>query len=135
MSVMFRASVEITVMRNGKILAVTNRKWGGFSAPGGKVEKGETLLDAARRELYEETGCEAIEIREIAGKVHLAVPKDGDQTQWFCTGFVADIGDQEPRQMEEGTRPFWTTREDLIENSMYGDWYCWLFRLIDKLDA
>jgi 8-oxo-dGTP diphosphatase len=53
-----------TVFRGGKVLITRRAKppclW---SLPGGAVEWGETLADAARRELREETGIEA----EIAG--------------------------------------------------------------------
>lgn len=49
----------------GKIALVTkrNKKW---SLPKGKIEKGETSLEAAQREIYEETGLTNIKyIREI----------------------------------------------------------------------
>lgn len=130
---MFRASVEITVFRNGKLLAVTNRKWGGFTCPGGKMEQGETLEEAARRELLEETGCTAKSIRVIAGMMHEPLAQDPEHVRWFCTGFVADIGDQEPCTVEEGTVPMWVSPSDLIGNSLFPSWYVWWFNLLEKL--
>lgn len=41
---------------DGKWL-LTNHKVRGLEFPGGKCEKGETLEEAARREVYEETGA------------------------------------------------------------------------------
>ena len=40
-----------------------NKKRNGWEIPGGHIEKGETWLDAAKREMYEETG--AIEIKVL----------------------------------------------------------------------
>ena len=131
---LLRGSVEITVFRNGKILSVNNRKWGGFSAPGGKLEQGETPEQGARRELLEETGCEAVSIRHIAGAMHNPMKHDPEHVKWFCMGFVADIGDQEPKANEAGTNtPYWTTIEDMKKNSLFPDWYEWWFDLLAKL--
>ena len=65
---LFRSSVEILVWNGScQLLTVTNRRWGGFSCPGGKVEPGEKLIDAARRELLEETGCRALVLHGLQG--------------------------------------------------------------------
>jgi 8-oxo-dGTP diphosphatase len=130
----FRGSVGITVFRDGKVLAVKNRKWGSFSCPGGKLEQGETPEQGARRELLEETGCEAISIRHIAGAVHNPMKHDPEHVKWFCTGFIADIGDQEPRSNEDMTgAPYWTTIEDMRTNALFPQWYEWWFDLLARL--
>lgn len=45
---------------------LTNHKVRGLEFPGGKAEAGETLEDAARREVYEETGANLGELVWIA---------------------------------------------------------------------
>ena len=130
----YRASVAILVKRGTgkdcKLLTVTNRRWGGFSCPGGKVERGESLVDAASRELKEETGCTPLKIQELISGVIFQEPKDnGDPC--VCTTFTADIGDQLPSQQEEGTEIGWCTPARLMEDSIYTDFYKYLFRYVD----
>lgn len=56
----FRLCVRCLCLRNGRLLLIrhlsqaTGREF--WALPGGLVEKGESLVDAARRELAEETG-------------------------------------------------------------------------------
>jgi len=127
-----RGSVEITIFRGSQILAVNNRNFGGFCGVGGKVEAGETFEQAARRELMEETGCEARSIQFVAGHTLDPIRGDDAMIKWYCAGFVVDIGDQEPRQNEDGTTPFWTTRENMVKNSLFPEWYAWWFRVLDR---
>lgn len=137
---LYRASVEILVWEHrefspgkNRLLTVTNRRWGGFSCPGGKVDKKEdgtyeTLIEAARRELIEETGCYPESIQEFAGGVHYDEPQDGGPP-WFCMAFTAD-GCNAPSKQEEGTEIGWHTPKQLIESSIYPDWYRFLFKLM-----
>lgn len=128
-----RGSVEVTVFRDGKILAVNSRNFDGFCGVGGKVEPGESFEQAVRRELLEETGCEALFVKFVAG--HTLDPIKGDDVtvRWYCAGFIVDIGKQEPHQNETGTKPFWTTKQEMIRNSLFPEWYTWWFGLLDAL--
>ncbi len=133
-SMILRPSVEVTVLRDGKMLAIRTTKYGGgFYGVGGKVEEGETFEQAARRELLEETGCEALEIHFVAGHTLDPLPLDPEKGLWYCAGFVADIGDQEPRKCEPHTEPFWTSVENMEHNSLFPQWYAWWIALLDNL--
>ncbi|HZV21264.1 MAG TPA: NUDIX domain-containing protein [Hyphomicrobiales bacterium] len=58
-----RAAVSVAVFRGNEVLLVRRGKKGAYqglwSLPGGAIELGETAMEAARRELKEETGLEA----------------------------------------------------------------------------
>lgn len=132
-----RSSVAVLVKKREKFLTVTNRRWGGFSIPGGKLELGETDQEAARRELFEETGCKATSLNHLITLDHRSIPKDGDTRQWRCAVFIADIGDQQPIQKEEGTLPSWRSAEELVshKDSLYPDLNRRLFQYYALLPA
>jgi ADP-ribose pyrophosphatase YjhB (NUDIX family) len=51
---------------DGRILVVRTHKWRGrFGLPGGKVERGEPLVEALRREILEETGLTIRDVRLV----------------------------------------------------------------------
>jgi len=137
---LYRGSVEIMVwatIANGglkttdrphtkKLLTVTNRRLGSFSAPGGKIDEGESPEFAAARELTKETRLVPLRLAQIGGAVHLSRPKD-DGPPWFCLAFLAEVGSQRPSQQEEGTEIGWHTPSDLRNDGLYPDFYDKIF--------
>jgi 8-oxo-dGTP diphosphatase len=55
----------VTIDPQGRVLLVRTTK-AGWELPGGRVEPGEDLLDGARREALEETGCN-VDVGRLTG--------------------------------------------------------------------
>jgi 8-oxo-dGTP diphosphatase len=60
------------IIRDGEVLMV-RRQEDVWAFPGGKVEAGETILDAAQRELFEETGV-AADLHTLVGQFDVQAP-------------------------------------------------------------
>ncbi len=63
--------VAIFARYEGKWIYCYHKKRGSYEHPGGHVEHGEAAIDAAKRELYEETGITDAEIRPVWDYVHV----------------------------------------------------------------
>ena len=53
------------VLRCGKVLLVRDKGKSRYSLPGGGIKKGEPTVSAAARELFEELGLRAVNIRRL----------------------------------------------------------------------
>jgi len=58
-----RQSAKAVMHRNGKVLLLKNER--GWDLPGGHVKKDENMLQALKREVYEETGLDIFDPVEL----------------------------------------------------------------------
>lgn len=124
MAVQPQAALSL-ILRDGRILCVWNRRYNGWGLPGGKVEEGETVEDAQRRELLEETGLET----RLAEKIYAAptVSSDsGRQVYVFAVDPVV-LPAETPYTHEEGSPIDWKTPLDLLDSSPFRDFYHRMF--------
>jgi len=79
---MLEIGVGVAVLSDGKILLTQREDFEVWCLPGGAVEEGESIADAARREVLEETGLEVRLTRLVglysrpnyaSGSVHAAI--------------------------------------------------------------
>lgn len=94
-------------------------KWNGF---GGKVEQGESLEDAARRELKEEA---CIEVGELEKAGELLFEFEGDDEQLEVHVFLTDEFSGMPCETEE-MRPEWFPIREIPYERMWLDDPHWL---------
>lgn len=112
------------VIREGRILLI--RKKRGFGAgkingPGGRLERGETALDAAIRETQEEIGVTPFSLKEI-GELHFEFV---DGYKLHVTVFTGDGCSGELIETDEAT-PFWVNIADIPYDEMWRDDEHWL---------
>ena len=124
-----RKGVGVIILNNENKVFVGKRKdnpVNKWQMPQGGVEKGESYLSAMKRELYEETSIESIDIlREIDGFFEYELPKNlvgiiwkgkfrGQKQKWFIAKF---IGDENEINLQTANPEFiewkWITPDDL----------------------
>jgi 8-oxo-dGTP diphosphatase len=111
--------VSIAVFRQGRVLVATRTKppyAGMFTLPGGLVETGETLAEAALRELNEEVGVEA---RIVAFNQHIELIERDDEDRirrhHVIASFAAEWISGEGQAGPEAGEVLWARIEDLAE--------------------
>ena len=124
-----RKGVGVIVLNNKNEIFVGKRKdnpidkW---QMPQGGVDKGESFLSAMKRELFEETNIQSIEIlKELEGFFEYYLPKNlvgiiwkgkfrGQKQKWYIVKFV---GDEKEINLKTKNQEFiewkWISPEDL----------------------
>lgn len=67
------ATRTVVFDKDGKVAIINVEKHGYYKIPGGGIEEGEDLDDAALREAKEETGCDCVIIDKI-GQIETEIP-------------------------------------------------------------
>ncbi len=112
-----RVVVSAIIQRNGKILLGRKKKDVGpypntWRLPGGGVEEGETLEDAIRREVKEETGLKVVSLEKIGFDEDNEPDKHGEMTHYIFLAFHAKtVG--VPRISEELVILKWFDKSEL----------------------
>lgn len=122
-------SCVITYIKdNDKLLLIEKKQGlgkGYYNAPGGHIESTETAIEAAIREVKEETGLDIADL-EYRGKLHFNF-KDGMREVgyvFFTSSFTGEL-----KECDEA-RPFWTDANNIPFENMWEDDKIWLERAL-----
>jgi ADP-ribose pyrophosphatase YjhB (NUDIX family) len=107
-------AVSVAVVRGQTVLLVKRARQpsqGLYAFPGGKVEADETLEDAAKRELLEETGLRATHYRPLR-EIHIDGRDDNHPVDYLLTVFGATYAGGEAVASDDAeTAAFYTLNE------------------------
>ena len=99
----------LLIAQNGDLLLIRTAKWSGrWGLPGGKIDYGETMLDAYRREMREETGlavdhADWLCIQDCIESTEFLEPR-----HFLLINYVSRLaGRPEPRKNYESTQIGW----------------------------
>jgi 8-oxo-dGTP diphosphatase len=112
------------IVKDGCVLLIRKKRGlgaGKINAPGGKLEPGETALDAAIRETQEEIGVTPLELEE-RGQLHFQFT---DGYSLHCTVFIARDFVGDPIETVEAI-PYWIALTAVPYHDMWEDDQHWL---------
>lgn len=105
---------NLLVIKDGFVLLLKKPRRGWFVAPGGKVEPGESIYEAAQREFYEETGAIAHN-PHLKGVYTMVIVNDEQHIadEWMLYTFVAHEVEGTPYEVTTEGELAWHPIESL----------------------
>ncbi|MDX8433893.1 MULTISPECIES: NUDIX hydrolase [Mesorhizobium] len=116
-------AVSVAIVRGDKVLLVKRARppsQGLYAYPGGKVEPGETLSQAAARELEEETGLLAHGYRPLRD-IHIDGSGENHAVDYLLTVFGAAYAGGEPVASDDAETAAFYTLAEMATMPLAGD--------------
>lgn len=85
---------------DGRLLFVRTRKWSGtWGIPGGKIDRGETMIAAYEREIHEETGLRARDHRFVMVQDCIDAPEFEKPRHFLLLNWISEVEDPETLEL------------------------------------
>ncbi|MFF1376778.1 NUDIX domain-containing protein [Streptomyces sp. NPDC058308] len=115
-----RYTADIVVINDDRSILLIKRGWapfeGHWALPGGHVDAGETSLQAAARELAEETGVN-VSLRDLEFSGLFDSPDRDPRGRYVSAAYAVTIGsDVVPTAGDDATEARWFPLDDLPAN-------------------
>jgi 8-oxo-dGTP diphosphatase len=117
------------VRREGAVLMIRKKRGlgaGKINGPGGRLEPGETALEAAVRETDEEVGVTPLNLSQ-RGELHFQF---ADGLALHCVVFLAEGCVGEASESDEAI-PYWMTPSEIPYHEMWEDDVHWMPGMLD----
>lgn len=111
-----RVGAGVAVLRGAEVLLVRRQDNGLWDIPGGRVEPGERVEDAARRELLEETTLSVERLRLLgvfSGPQHRHTYPDGNSADWVTVLYMAQEISGLPTAQDDASEVRWWSLSSL----------------------
>lgn len=103
--------------QDGSALFVRTHKWGGrWGLPGGKIDRGETMEAAFRREILEETGLHLGQVRFVMAQEAIDDPEFHKPSHMILLNYVADLAGGELHLNDEAQEARWLGLQEAAQD-------------------
>jgi mutator protein MutT len=98
----------LVVNTQAQVLLIKSPRYEDWEFPGGQVEEGETIPQALKREVFEETGI-VVEVKSLVG-----IYSNTRMPPIVNLDFICDYISGEPQGSAESTEVEWVSREEAL---------------------
>ncbi|MGD9928488.1 MAG: NUDIX domain-containing protein [Mangrovibacterium sp.] len=109
------AGVGAIVLHQGRLLVVKDRFFAGYKLPGGHIDKNESLKDALKREVFEETGIQ-VEFESIMNVGHFRNGQFGESNLYLVCTAKARSTEITINDSSEIVEARWIAPEDFLQS-------------------